>query len=309
MKSIWCGFISVAMIAAAAPAGGQQQGLGPGPQAPQIELPPRYRVEFIIFAHNRFDSAEEHFDTVPQQSRFAAGDEPIPLRYFDADDRLALRELVEVPIIPEPEPVPEELPAESEGEIAAADESQPDADTVLEAWLDPALVEGPATRYLDLDELTLLPVLDRLERLDAYTPLVHSGWEQNGLAEADAVPIDMSEFGISNPRGTIRLHMSRYLHISVDLAYRDIAVTFGGNTFGEVPVYTDTPLGQAQLPAGRGFGSVSSGGVPEYYLFEQRRILRGELNYFDHPAFGLLLKITLAPESDESPARADGPSA
>jgi len=308
MKSIWPGLISVVLIAAAAPASGQQQGLGPGPQEPQIELPPRYRVEFIIFAHNRFDNAEEHFDTVPQESRFAAGDEPIPLRYFDADDRLALRELVEAPIIPPP--VPEQLPTEIGGETAAADESKLDADTVLEAWLDPALVEGPATRYLDLDELTLLPVLDRLERLDAYTPLVHSGWEQNGLAEADAVPVDMSEFGISNPRGTIRLHMSRYLHISVDLAYRDVAATFGGNDFGEVPVYTDTPLRQAPpVPAGRGFGSVSSGTGPEYYLFEQRRILRGELNYFDHPAFGLLLKITLAPESDESPARADGPSA
>jgi len=307
MKSIWPGLILVTLIAAAAPAGAQQQGLGPGPQAPEIELPPRYRVEFIIFAHNRFDSGEEHFDTVPPESRFAAGDEPVPLRYFDADDRLALRELVESPIVPPP--VLEQLPEESEGESEAADESQLDADSVLEAWLDPALVEGPATRYLDLDELTLLPVLDRLERLDAYTPLVHSGWEQNGLTEDDAVPVDMSEFGISNPRGTIRLHMSRYLHIAVDLAYRDVAATFGGDTFGEVPVYTDTPLRQAPVPAGRGFGSTSSGSVPEYYLFEQRRILRGELNYFDHPAFGLLLKITLAPESDQSPTRADGPSA
>ena len=43
---------------------------------------------------------------------------------------------------------------------------------------------------------------------------------------------------------------------------------------------------------------------------EQRRILRGELNYFDHPAFGLLLQITLAPEPEaEEEIEADGPSA
>lgn len=299
MKSLWPGIVLVAAITAASQPRAQQADTSPATLAPEIELPPRYRVEFIVFAHNRFDAAEEHFDVVPHNSRFAATDEPIPQRFFDADDRQALRELVEAPVLPEP---PEEAAAEGDGTLAAAPE---DPDAALEAWLDPALVEGPATRYLDLDELTLLPELERLERLDAYTPLVHSGWEQNGLAEADAVPVDLSEFGITNPRGTIQLHMSRYLHISVDLAYRDAPVTLEGD--GTVSVYADSPL--RAVPPRTGFGSFDSS-APVYYLLEQRRILRGELNYFDHPAFGLLLKITLAPEGDEDSAPgANGPSA
>jgi hypothetical protein len=65
---------------------------------------------------------------------------------------------------------------------------------------------------------------------------------------------------------------------------------------------------------GSGFGLYQNFTEPaapaEYYLLEQRRILRGELNYFDHPAFGLLLQITLAPEPESEPEpQTDGPSA
>jgi len=293
MRIFGIAIAGIAALGASLTADAQPSGLPPA----DVELPPRYRVEFIIFAHNRFDPAEEHFDFVPPTSEFAATSEPIPQRAFDAADRQELLDLIEAPIVPPP-PGPDAL-AGVEGALPAG---EPDE---FEAYLNPALVDGPATRYLEPEELTLQATFDRLERLDAYRPLLHGGWEQNGLAETDAVPIDLSAFLSDNPRGTIRLHMSRYLHISVDIGY------------DEERFSSAAPSGlsqsDARFPQQRTFGDDRvrrNFAAPEYILLEQRRILRGELNYFDHPAFGLLLKITLAPEPDsELDPAVGGPSA
>ena len=154
-------------------------------------------------------------------------------------------------------------------------------------------------------------------------PLLHSGWEQNGLPEADAIAIDLTEFGALNPRGTLRLHMSRYLHMSIDLAWVDDPLL---QTYESPPiVFSDSgvlpPRGvpsASGFPADPGpadprfgqFGEPAVAEQPRYFLFEERRILRGELNYFDHPAFGLLLQITLAPEPQSEPeTQTNGPSA
>lgn len=304
----------IALGPTSAPSNSQSLERLDGVLAPEVELPPRYRVEFILFAHNRFNEAEEHFDIVPSLSQFAAPDEPIVRRYFDQDSGQVLRESIEGPIsapaLQEPEPAP--LPAE-----AAQDGMQPETDgeLVLEEYLDPRMVEGPNTRYLALHELLLLPTLERLERLDAYTPLVHAGWEQNGLPEEDAVPLALEEFSSSNPRGTLRLHMSRYLHVLVDVAWQEaqMAATLGQTTeqsatFSDFATQQSAPTVSMDSPF-TAYAALPEQ-LPEFYLFEERRILRGELNYFDHPAFGLLLHITLAPEPEDVPAEnQDGPSA
>lgn len=276
-----------------------------------MELPPRYRIEFILFAHGRFDETEEYFDVVPPTSQFAAPDGPVPMRLFDEDSRQALQELIEGPISfpPPEEPEPDPL-------LDLLLDPLPEGELVLEAYLDPRLVEGPNTRYLELEELTLLPMLERLENIDTYTPLLHSGWEQNGLPEDDAVPVNLEEFGATNPRGTIRLHMSRYLHISVDLAYRNEPLTSIPEALPEFGDLDSRPIPAPAQPAPSptfGFTQFETSEEPEepaYFLLEERRILREELNYFDHPAFGLLLQITLAPEPESEPGPdADGPSA
>lgn len=288
---------------------------------PVVELPPRYRIEFILFAHNRFNENEEYFDVVPSGSIFAKSDEPVAMRFFDEDSQAELRASIEGPISAPPRD-------ESEPDESSADallEGSLDPDLMLEAYLDPRLVEGPNTRYLEPEELTLAAALENLELVDAYMPLLHSGWEQNGLPETDAVALDLTEFGSLNPRGTLRLHMSRYLHMSVDLAfvnnpllqaYESPPAVFSD---AEVPPRgTPSPSGfpagqfggQFGDPFGEQFGESTMAEQPRYFLFEERRILRGELNYFDHPAFGLLLQITLAPEPQSEPeSDIDGPSA
>jgi len=297
------------------PPGSQGVELLGGVLAPEIELPPRYRVEFILFAHNRFNEYEEHFDIVPSLSQFAAPDEAFVRRYFDQDSGQELRESIEGPIsapaLLEPETALVDAAAAEPGMPPGADTTEP----VLEEFLDPRMVEGPNTRYLELHELLLLPTLERLERLDAYMPLVHAGWEQNGLPEEEAVPLALGEFSSTNPRGTLRLHMSRYLHVLVDVAWQEgIMDTAVGQATEQPVTFSDFSLPQtaptAALESPYDPYAELPFQVPEFYLFEERRILRGELNYFDHPAFGLLLHITLAPEPEEAPAETqDGPSA
>jgi hypothetical protein len=306
MRSICAAILTVFALGASAQPDDQSETLQSSALAPELELPPRYRIEFIVFAHNRFDATEEYFDVVPATSQFAPSDEPIPMRFFDADERQALLDSIEGPIVPPPseEIVPDGVSVEGDPPIAVE---------LFEAWIDPRMVAGPNTRYLELHELELLDSLDRLEELDAYTPLIHAGWEQNGLPEAEAVALSLEEFGAPNPRGTLRLHMSRYLHMTVDLAYRNEPLLPESDP---LPGFNDEfgrrPLPQPTQPAFGfpAFESFEAVAEPEYYLLEQRRILRGELNYFDHPAFGLLLQITLAPEPElEEDIEADGPSA
>jgi hypothetical protein len=43
--------------------------------------------------------------------------------------------------------------------------------------------------------------------------------------------------------------------------------------------------------------------APQYRLMTTRRVTSGELHYFDHPAFGVLMRITPVPVQDGSGRR------
>jgi len=141
-------------------------------------------------------------------------------------------------------------------------------------------------RLLAPEELKLVDARQRLERLDAYTPLVHGGWVQEGLPLASAKPFDLAYLGAGNPAGTIRLHLSRYLHLAVDLVYRadtgrdralqpELAPSGAGGNFPSMDART---LSDVSLPA-------------RYVLRAERRIGSGVVQYFDHPMFGVLVLV------------------
>jgi hypothetical protein len=219
-------------------------------QAPSI---PRFNVEIIVFTNRDFDPSEE---------RFALEVEPSGL------DQTAF--LQDVPIIEEPaaEPTPPpESPAAGFGPEPAAP------------------VEDPlAVRIMAPDELTLGTEYRRLTNLSAYHPLVHAGWVQPGLPEDQSVAFDLASLGVSNPRGTVRVYLSRFLHVNLDLTLQDGAP-------GALPA-SDAELNELSL-------------APRYRLVTQRQVRSGELHYFDHPAFGVLVKITPVPveTGDESTGR------
>jgi hypothetical protein len=206
---------------------------------------PRYQVEIIVFAHRDFDAGEELF---PQNLA--------PLRADRADALAEVPEFVA------------EVPPETAGETPAAE-----GDPSL-----PAPTEDPlAIRLLSPDEYQLKAEYRKLSTLSAYHPLLHTGWVQPGLPENQAKPFDLGQLGVVNPRGSVRVYLSRFLHVSLDLAYQEAAAP-------ELP---------SAATAGNDLREVTF--ARRYRLTAERQVRSGELHYFDHPVFGVLVKITPVP--------------
>ncbi|HVY64981.1 MAG TPA: CsiV family protein [Gammaproteobacteria bacterium] len=201
---------------------------------------PRYQVEIIVFAHRDFDPAEERF---PQQLT--------PLR-TTTDDPLLTVPAFEESIPPDATAAP--LPTGPEPDAAA-----------------PPVEDPLAIRVLTPAELQLNAQYRRITNLGAYRPLLHAGWIQPGLPEDRAQPFDLAQIGSTNPQGSVRVYLSRFLHVSLDLTYEDRA----------------NPAVQAP---GEELRDVAL--TPRYHLVAERQVRSGELHYFDHPAFGVLVKVT-----------------
>jgi hypothetical protein len=243
MRSPFAWLVLGALLGAATPVVVAQ---APAPPA-EAPLPPRYEVEVLVFANREFDPTEE---------RFAQ-----ELDGFEADADAALRE---VPVFDDTtiEAVP--LPIEPPQPVDAL-----------------AAQRAEALRFRPLrpEELKLGNEYRKLQALRAYQPLVHTGWVQPGLPEADAEPFDFNALGVLNPSGTIRVHLgARYLHITLD-------VTYQGEASATPALATNDGLGELVL-------------APRYHLATTRNARSGELHYFDHPAFGVLVRITPVPTQD-----------
>ena len=145
---------------------------------------------------------------------------------------------------------------------------------------------------LDEAAYALNETLGRLERLDAYEPLMHFGWTQSTWPEDRTKPLPLHLFGRPPAAldGSLMLYLSRYLHLVVDLelqapeAERETrAAASGFDGFAAGRDYRE-PLAPR----------------PIRYRIQEDRILRnGDLRYFDHPRFGVLARVTRVEEQQE----------
>jgi hypothetical protein len=226
------------------------------PQPAPPELPPRYVVEVLVFANRNLDPTEERFD----QTLNDLGGAPLE----------ALRE---VPVFDDT----------NFGPIASSPRLPPTSATAPGLQPDP-LTEALRVRLLRPEELELGQIYRRLGAIAAYEPVLHTGWVQPGLAEADARPFDLGQVGALNPRGTVRVHLSRFLHVTLDL-------TFEGS-----PAAADPAAANVAPSPNDGLDEVVL--APRYHLAATRSVRSGELHYFDHPAFGVLVRVTPVPTED-----------
>jgi hypothetical protein len=211
---------------------------------------PQYQVEIIVFAHREFDAGEERFSQ-----------ELAPLRD---------QTLLEVPLYVEPSP-----PRATDPALAAPTEPAP------------ASVDDPlAFRLLAPAQLQLNTEYRKLATVGAYRTVLHAGWVQPGLPEDQAKPFDLTLLGVVNPRGNVRVYLSRFLHVSLDISYQDGTAA---------AATTPEPLGNEL----REFALAT-----RYRLTTERQTRSGELHYFDHPAFGVLVKVTpVQPTNSRSTGR------
>lgn len=217
----------------------------PTPTAAELNLPPRYEVEIIVFAHRDFDPTEERFEYAPHG--------------FDYEQAAPLREVPifdEATLAPPPEPV---LPVDPVEALRA---------------------EALKTRVLAPAELKLGNEYRRLVSSRAYEPLLHAAWVQPGLPEAEATPFHLKTLGVLNPSGTVKVHLSRFLHVTLDLTYQSSSST---------------------APAAASLDGLDEIVVGQKYRLSATRSARsGELHYFDHPVFGVLVRVTPVPMQGDS---------
>lgn len=291
-----------------------------GQSAREPDAPRLYRVEVIVFGYEAGDPTEELFAHTAARAAMQSVEGDAAIETFDfapylppsgddafGDDTASERGR-DRRLLGAEEAAGEEAGAGSLADggadpsaetplddASASETSADEADAAEPFWRMPAdAAEGFRFRLLAPDELELVDARRRLERLDAYTPLVHGGWVQEGLALRDARPFDLAYLGASNPVGTIRLHLSRYLHLAVDLVYRPgmrPPQPAAGSAFPTSP----QALSDVPLPA-------------RYVLRAERRIGSGVVQYFDHPMFGVLVLV----RPYEPPARTasdSGPAA
>ncbi len=111
---------------------------------------------------------------------------------------------------------------------------------------------------------------EALEAGGDYLILTHRRWEQEAESRSTA-----KWMRVGNPNsfesdliGTMRFYQGRYLHVELELLFRDRSVAMVSSTEGVVA-------------------------LPQVYrISEQRRIRSLEVNYFDHPKFGALVQVT-----------------
>ena len=141
------------------------------------------------------------------------------------------------------------------------------------------------------EDFTLLEVIDHLDRLDAYTPLMHFGWTQATYPEEETEARTLSSY-MDPPtglEGELTLYLSRYLHLAVNLQL-------------DAPLDSNAEIRRSANRFGQGFDPFTDETVVSYpvrYRIEEDRIFRnGDLRYYDHPKFGLLAKITRVKEEE-----------
>lgn len=180
-------------------------------------------------------------------------------------------------------------------EVFPPDEVLPESDEIAEIVVTPRVRRHPDAVglepvFLTEEEFTLQDVFERLERLDAYDPVMHVGWTQAGFPLQDVDPLDLSVFG-EPPlgfSGSFTLYLARYLHLVVDLTV-DAPAEVIEVAFDDEPAYT---LEDISAPVG----------PVHYRIVEDRIVKNGEIRYFDHPKFGVVAKVTRVEQQEDEDA-------
>lgn len=125
------------------------------------------------------------------------------------------------------------------------------------------------------EDFSLVDILDRLERLDAYEPLMHFGWTQPMYPDEEKVVRPLGSY-MTPPEGLegdLTLYLSRYLHLAINLQ------------LDAAPPEQPVDLFAVRYPV-------------RYRISEDRIFRNGELRYFDHPKFGVMAKISRVEEEE-----------
>ncbi len=203
------------------------------------------------------------------------------------------------------------LPDEPEPELELELEEPPEFIQVLppepvEDEEEPEPLPDTEFTLLTDEEFQLVEILDRLEKLDVYEPVMHFGWTQATWPKEQTEAIPLVRFAElpEGLDGTLTLYLSRYLHLIVDLALQaPDAPDAMANSGNEIARQRDARTVDDLFDF---IDDENREPLPTYFRIQEDRILRnGELRYYDHPKFGVLAKVSRVEAVDED-ASGDG---
>jgi len=177
---------------------------------------------------------------------------------------------------------------------------------------------------LDSEAMTLDAEAARIKAAPELELLLHLGWRQPGLSQEQAVSVKVydgmledggmrsASDGSMAPaephrmEGTLKLVLSRYLHIYADLLYREpLPEGISPEMMQTSPLAAEpAPLQTTADTAERSTAPdlfdlaadpFSSGLVPRYRVYrmqQSRRMRSNELHYLDHPVLGMIIRAT-----------------
>ena len=134
-----------------------------------------------------------------------------------------------------------------------------------------APVTGRFVQSVSAAQYQLNDVARKLQNTSNYQPIAHFAWQQTASSWGSRAGFTVAKLAGQVPglSGTIYLESGTYLHLGMALNYQT----------------SNTPAGLAAAP-----GSV-------FVLNESRRVKWDKLNYYDHPAFGVIALVTPANRS------------
>lgn len=172
------------------------------------------------------------------------------------------------------------------------DDSQ-DADTADDRNADRRVYKFESN-VLPRSAFTMNDTWGRLQRLDAYRPLMHFGWTQTTIPEDQTPELSLARFGrpVGGLDGTLKLYLSRFLHLDIDLS---MPAPEGASSDALRAARQSAPVNTYADPAARenpGDTYVPEYGPVRYRIAEDRIMKNGDVRYFDHPKFGVIAKVT-----------------
>jgi hypothetical protein len=106
-------------------------------------------------------------------------------------------------------------------------------------------------------------MLTALHADNRFRVLLHMRWAQTAEAKSNGPPMQLATAN-DELSGTLKFYLSRFLHLELNVSLQ--------------------PQTNAGVPVGEN--------APSYSISEQRRVKSNELNYFDHPKFGVLVRVS-----------------
>ena len=186
------------------------------------------------------------------------------------------------------------------------DPTVPDNSELVAVQLDELFNEELGTeayRALPQEQLSMRSVSRGLRRSPRYRVLYHSAWRQPIVEMEQSIPIliqagerfdDYYELD-----GTVTISLARFLHIDTDLWFTSFLPRFNVDQSGLASegmrgLQPDERDLLSQYPDVYRFESRRDTYIPyqTYKLVQSRRMRSAKLHYLDHPAFGLMLRIT-----------------